>query len=590
MGLLISNLSKTKKLGEILLDAKLLNKAQLEAALTEANKRNLRLGAALISLGILSEDDILDALSSQLSIKKIDLSKIIIDPAVGKIIQEGLSRQFKMVGISLSNGILTVALSDPLNVFATDSLKRHIDYNIEIVLAKEYEIIRAIDFVYTAKDISKASFGENVAPRDNVSFISNNFKAPGAAAEQQQSSISQTSSTTVKEILESEDINIINLVNNIIFSASKNRASDIHIEPLTDEIIVRERVDGDLFEANRIPFQFLSPIIARIKIMANMDIAEKRNPQDSRFEINVGDKNLDVRVSIVPMINGEKAVLRLLDKSSKISKISDLPLDKDKKDNILKIIYKKYGLFLITGPTGSGKTTTAYSVITELNSLNRNIITVEDPVEYKIKYVNQIEANLRGGVSFTDALRAVLRQDPDIILVGEIRDEETARISIQAALTGHFVVSTLHTQDAANAISRLLDMKIEPFLVSSSLAGIVGQRLVKKLCDKCKKPYTPEPALLKELELSSNVTYTFYKEAGCDLCRETGFYGRISILELLMPTRNVQKLIVERADSAQIRSEAIIKEGFIPLRTAGLEKVIDGTTTLEEVLQATQDI
>ncbi len=590
MGLLISNLSKTKKLGEILLDAKLLNKAQLEAALTEANKRNLRLGAALISLGILSEDDILDALSSQLSIKKIDLSKIIIDPAVGKIIQEGLSRQFKMVGISLSNGILTVALSDPLNVFATDSLKRHIDYNIEIVLAKEYEIIRAIDFVYTAKDISKASFGENVAPRDNVSFISNNFKAPGAAAEQQQSSISQTSSTTVKEILESEDINIINLVNNIIFSASKNRASDIHIEPLTDEIIVRERVDGDLFEANRIPFQFLSPIIARIKIMANMDIAEKRNPQDSRFEINVGDKNLDVRVSIVPMINGEKAVLRLLDKSSKISKISDLPLDKDKKDNILKIIYKKYGLFLITGPTGSGKTTTAYSVITELNSLNRNIITVEDPVEYKIKYVNQIEANLRGGVSFTDALRAVLRQDPDIILVGEIRDEETARISIQAALTGHFVVSTLHTQDAANAISRLLDMKIEPFLVSSSLAGIVGQRLVKKLCDKCKKPYTPEPALLKELELSSNITYTFYKETGCDLCRETGFYGRISILELLMPTRNVQKLIVERADSAQIRSEAIIKEGFIPLRTAGLEKVIDGTTTLEEVLQATQDI
>ena len=575
MGLLINNLSKTKKLGEILIDAKLLNPMQLETALIEAKKRNLRLGAALTNLGILSEDNLIDTLSSQLNVKKIDLSKIIIDPAVGKIIPEGLSRQFKMVGISLSDGILTVALSDPLNVFATDELRRHINYNIEIVLAKEHEIIRAIDFVYTAKDISKASFGQNITT--NTPGAAEGFYNPRAA------------SATVKEVLESEDINIIKLVDNIIFSASKNRASDIHIEPLTDEIIVRERVDGDLIEANRIPLQFLNPVIARIKIMANMDIAEKRNPQDSRFEINAGGKNFDVRASIVPMINGEKAVLRLLDKSLSIPKVSDSPLDKDIKDKILKIIYKKYGLFLITGPTGSGKTTTAYSVITELNSLNKNIVTVEDPVEYKIRYANQIEANLRGGVSFTGALRAILRQDPDIILVGEIRDEETARISIQAALTGHFVVSTLHTQDASNAISRLLDMRIEPFLISSSLAGAVGQRLVKKLCDKCKKPYTPEPAVIKELGLSSDAAYTFYREAGCDLCRETGFYGRISIMELLMPTRNIQKLIIERADSAQIRSEAV-GEGFIPLRAAGLKRVIDGSTTLEEVLQATQDV
>lgn len=589
MGLLINNLPKTRRLGAILIDAKLLNQAQLEAALLEAKKRNLRLGAALISLGILSEDNVLDALSLQLGIKKIDLSKIIVDPAVGKIIPEELSRQFKMVGISLSGGVLTVALSDPLNVFATDSLKRYIQYDIEIVLAKEYEITRAIDFVYTAKDMSKAAFGQNITVKDNINFISGNLNAPQAAAKHEQPSISQAAATTVKEVLESEDINIIQLVNDIISSASKDRASDIHIEPLANEIIIRERVDGDLFEANRIPLQFLNPIIARIKIMANMDIAEKRNPQDSRFGINAGDKNLDVRVSIVPMINGEKAVLRLLDKSLKISKVSDLPLDKNEKAQILKIIYRKYGLFLITGPTGSGKTTTAYSVITELNSLDKNIITVEDPVEYKINYVNQIEANLRGGVSFTDALRAILRQDPNIILVGEIRDRETARISIQAALTGHFVISTLHTQDASNAVSRLLDMEIEPFLVSSSLSGIVGQRLVKKLCDKCKKPYTPEPTVIKELGLSSDTTFTFYKKTGCDLCNGTGFYGRICILELLIPTRNIQRLIIERADSAQIRSAAI-KEGFIPLRAAGLKKVADGVTTLEEVLQATQDI
>lgn len=585
MGTIINNLSKTKKLGEILLDAGLLNPTQLETALAEGKKRNLRLGSALTALGILSEDNILDALSSQIGLKKIDLSKLIIDPAAGKLIPEGLSRQFKMVGISLSDGVLTVALSDPLNVFATDALKRHINYNLDIVLAKEHDIIKAIDFVWTAKDISKAASYQNVVPVDNKNFT-------GLAAGQAAGAgfqFSPSASAAVKEVLQSEDINIIKLVNDIIYSASKNRASDIHIEPLSDEIIVRERIDGELTEARRIPFQFLNPVIARIKIMANMDIAEKRNPQDSRFDINAGEKNLDVRVSVIPTINGEKAVFRLLDKSSKVNKVSEAPLDKNDKEKILKIIYKKYGLFLITGPTGSGKTTTAYSMIAELNSINKNIVTVEDPVEYKMRYVNQIEVNQKGGVGFPDALRAVLRQDPDIILVGEIRDEETARIAIQAALTGHFVISTLHTQDASSAISRLTDMGIEPFLISSSLAGVIGQRLIKRLCDSCKQPYAPEPELLKELGLPAGVNFKFYKEKGCDLCRETGFHGRISIQEILTPSRNVQKMIIEKADAVQIRNTAV-KDGFVPLRMAGLKKVIQGVTTLEEVLQATQDI
>ncbi len=584
MGLLVNSLSKTKKLGEILIDAKLLNPTQLETALSEAKKRHLRLGAALIAIGILSEDDILDALSSQLNVKKIDLSKIIIDPAVGKIIPEGLSKQFKMVSISLSDNILTVALSDPLNVFATDSLKRYVDYDIEIVLAKEREITKSLDFVWTTKNTSKDSL-----VKDNMNFTSN-FSTSGATQDQQSHfSSPQTSSAVVKEVLDSEDINIIKLVNDIIFSASKNRASDVHIEPLTDEVIIRERIDGELFEAKRIPLQFLNPVIARIKIMANMDIAEKRNPQDSRFGINVGDKNLDIRVSIIPTINGEKAVLRILDKGYKVLKISELSIDKNEKETILKTVYKKYGLFIITGPTGSGKTTTAYSVIAELNNLDKNIITVEDPVEYKIRYINQIEANRMGGFTFATALRAVLRQDPDIILVGEIRDEETARIAIQAALTGHFVISTLHSQDASNAISRLIDMGIEPFLISSSLIGVAGQRLVKKLCDKCKKPYTPEPSFIKELGLPADVHFTFYQETGCDVCRGTGFYGRISVMEFLTPTKNIQKLIVERADSAKIRSAAI-HEGFIPLRMIGLKKVMQGITTVNEIIQATQDV
>ena len=583
MGVIINNLSKTKKLGEILVDAGLLNPTQLETALAEGKKRNLRLGSALTALGILSEDNILDALSSQIGLKKINLSKIIIDPAVGKLIPEGLSRQFKMAALSLSDGILTVALSDPLNVFAADALKRHINYNIDIVLAKEHDIGKAIDFVWTAKDISKAASYQNVVPTDNKNFPGLASAQTGAAA------FSPSVSAAVKEVLQSEDVNIIKLVNDIIYSASKNRASDIHIEPLSDEMIVRERIDGELMEARRIPFQFLNPVIARIKIMANMDIAEKRNPQDSRFDINVGEKNLDVRVSVIPTINGEKAVFRLLDKTSKIDKVSELPIDKSDKEKILKIIYKKYGLFLITGPTGSGKTTTAYSMIAELNSINKNIITVEDPVEYKIRYINQIEANQKGGMGFPDALRAVLRQDPDIILVGEIRDEETARIAIQEALTGHFVISTLHTQDSSSAISRLVDMGIEPFLISSSIAGIIGQRLVKRLCGSCKQAYAPEPELLKELGLPAGVNFKFYKETGCDLCRNTGFHGRLNIQEILMPSRNVQKLIIEKADAAQIRNAAI-KDGFVPLRMAGLKKVIEGVTTLEEVLQATQDI
>ena len=583
MGVIINNLSKTRKLGEILVDVGLLNPTQLEMALAEGKKRNLRLGSALTTLGILSEDNILDALSSQIGLKKINLSKIITDPAVGKLIPEGLSRQFKMAAISLSDGILTVALSDPLNVFATDALKRHINYNIDIVLAKEHDISKAIDFVWTAKDISKAASYQNIVPTDNKNF-------PGlASAQTGGAAFSPSVSAAVKEVLQSEDVNIIKLVNDIIYSASKNRASDIHIEPLSDEMIVRERIDGELMEARRIPFQFLNPVIARIKIMANMDIAEKRNSQDSRFDINIGEKNLDVRVSVVPTINGEKAVFRLLDKTSKVDKVSELPIDKSDKEKILKIIYRKYGLFLITGPTGSGKTTTAYSMIAELNSINKNIITVEDPVEYKIRYINQIEANQKGGMGFSDALRAVLRQDPDIILVGEIRDEETARIAIQAALTGHFVISTLHTQDSPSAISRLVDMGIEPFLISSSITGIIGQRLVKRLCDSCKQVYVPEPELLKELGLPADVNFKFYKEKGCDLCRNTGFYGRLNIQEILIPSRNVQKLIIEKADAAQIRNAAI-KDGFVPLRMAGLKKVIEGVTTLEEVLQATQDI
>ncbi|MHB1664415.1 MAG: GspE/PulE family protein [bacterium] len=575
---------KSKKLGEILVDSKLLNATQLEYALTEAKKRNMRLGAALVALNILSEDNIINALSQQLNIKKIELSKIAIDPAVGKILSETLSRQFKMVGINLYENTLTVVLSDPLNVFAVDALNKSVNYDIEIAVAREHEILRAIDFVYSAKDIIKADKNEHISLNLNKELQKN------IGASSVFGTSSSVNSEINKEIMESEDINIIKLVNDIIVSASKNRASDIHVEPLEDEILIRERIDGELFETKKIPKQFINPLIARIKIMSNMDIAEKRNAQDSRFNITLSGKELDIRVSVLPTINGEKAVLRILDKSSKINKISEsADIDNKTKDKILKLVNKKYGLFLITGPTGSGKTTTAYSILAELNKINKNLVTVENPVEYKIKYINQVEANLKGGMPFANILRSVLRQDPDIILVGEIRDIETAKIAIQASLTGHFVISTLHTQDASSTISRLIDMEIEPFLIASSIIGIIGQRLLKKLCDKCKEPYSPDAELLKELGLPEDKTVYFYKEKGCPECRETGFKGRIPIYELLIPDKNLQKLILEKADVSIIRDTAV-KNGFTTLRQHGILIALEGLTTIEEVLQATQDI
>ena len=581
---ILNNLLKSKKLGEILVDSKLLNATQLEYALTEAKKRNMRLGTALVALNILSEDNIINALSQQLNIKKIELSKIAIDPAVGKILSETLSRQFKMVGINLYGNTLTVVLSDPLNVFAVDALKKAVSYDIEIAVAREHEILRAIDFVYSAKDIIKADKNEHI----NLNLNKEPQKDIGAYSVFGTSSSVNTEIN--KEIMESEDINIIKLVNDIIVSASKNRASDIHVEPLEDEILIRERIDGELFETKKIPKQFINPLIARIKIMSNMDIAEKRNAQDSRFNITLSGKELDIRVSVLPTINGEKAVLRILDKSSKIHKISEsADIDNKTKDKILKLVNKKYGLFLITGPTGSGKTTTAYSILTELNKINKNLVTVENPVEYKIKYINQVEANLKGGMSFDSILRSVLRQDPDIILVGEIRDIDTAKIAIQASLTGHFVISTLHTQDASSTISRLIDMEIEPFLISSSIIGIIGQRLLKKLCDKCQEPFSPDVELLKELGLPEDKTIYFYKEKGCPACRDTGFKGRIPIYELLIPDKNLQKLILEKADVSMMRDTAV-KNGFTTLRQHGILTVLEGLTTIEEVLQATQDI
>lgn len=594
------SLFKTQKLGDILIQEHKIDARQLEFALAESKKSNIRLGEAIINLRFLSEDEILDALSVQFNIRKVSLSKIALDPTViSHIIPENAARKFKIVPLGLSDNMLTIALSDPLNIAATDMLEKFAEkkgYEIEIVLAKEFEINKTIDYVYLAKSAPISTVEIDVTSSRPFSYDSDGGVGDTESRNVQFYSfakpLSQEDYESQKNANEQQipDSNIIEIVNNIIITAVKNRASDIHVEPLKEHLIVRERIDGELFETNRFSISILNAVISRIKIMANMDIAERRIPQDSRIDMTIEDKELDMRISVIPTVKGEKAVFRILDKASKMFKISEQSTDPKYKSDVLKLIHKKYGLFLITGPTGSGKTTTAYSVINELNTPNKNIITVEDPVEYIVEYLNQIEVNRKGGVSFPGALRSVLRQDPDIILVGEIRDEETARIAVQAALTGHFVISTLHTQDASNTISRLVDMGIEPFLLSSAITGIIGQRLIKKLCDNCKKPYKPDSQVIADLGLPVDEDYTFYKEEGCMMCNKTGFHGRIGIMELLIPSDNIKRLIMERADAGQIRNSAIIEDGFLTLRRVGLKEVIKGVTTLEEVLTATQDI
>jgi general secretion pathway protein E len=389
---------------------------------------------------------------------------------------------------------------------------------------------------------------------------------------------------TVSDILSTEeDSPIVNLVNSILIKANTLGASDVHFEPYEDECLVRFRLDGVLHEYLKMPPNTYSSVISRIKVMANLNIAEKRVPQDGRIGVKIGPKDLDIRVSVVPTIFGERVVLRLLDKSGFLLTLDDLGFDEEDLKRYKRLIQKPYGIVLVTGPTGAGKSTTLYASLLFIKNPRKNIITIEDPVEYQIKGINQIQVNPKVGLTFASGLRSILRQDPDIIMVGEIRDSETADIAVHAALTGHLVLSTLHTNDAVSSVARLVDMGIEPFLIANSLEGVVAQRLVRKICNNCKRPYKSSQIEILELKLDPSKDYTFYKGEGCDQCMNTGYKGRIGIYEVLEFDEELKSLIVKTQDSTEILKEAV-KKGFKTMFEDGVRKVLEGITTPQEIL------
>jgi type IV pilus assembly protein PilB len=558
---------KRKLLGEMLIAEGLLSRDQLEQGLTEQKLHGGRIGAILKALGFVKEDDIIKVLGKQMGIQHLTLTSVIIDPQVVKIIPEALARRHQAVPVFEKEKTLTLAMVDPLNVFAIDDIQQATGMKIQPVVSTEGDVLKAIDRHYSVTSTMQEAVRE--------------------ADVQGYGTVELNQVIDLQRI--SDDTPVIKLVNTMIAQAVREGASDIHIEPDAEVLRIRYRVDGLLHEVMTPPRNLQAGVTSRIKIMADLDIAEKRIPQDGRIQMKVGEKDIDIRLATLPTIFGEKIVMRLLNKESLLLGLEQLGFSPESLKKFRKMITRPYGLLLVTGPTGSGKTTTLYSVLSSINSLERNIITIEDPVEYQIKMINQVQVNPKVGITFANGLRSILRQDPDIIMVGEIRDRETATIAIQAALTGHLVFSTLHTNDAAGAISRLIDIGIEPFLVASSLIGIVGQRLVRKICKHCIQSYTPTPDLLKSLGVGERKEITFMKGAGCQNCRGTGYSGRIGLFELMVLDESIRNLVVSKTSINGIRIAAR-EAGFVGLREEGLLKALKGVTSLEEVLRVTQEI
>ncbi len=557
-----------KKLGEMLKEAGLVSDAQVKEALKIQKETGERLGRILVKQNIITEDNLVTLLSEQLGIPRVNLSDYLIDPEIINLVSEELARRYYLVPLFKVGDVLTVAMSDPSNVFALDEVGFKAECAVEPILATETEIKRVIDQYYgvvgSIEDVIKSIDAKGLGLDDaNIEAV----RLQGIA----------------------EEAPVIKLVNLIIMQAIREGASDIHIEPEEDILRTRFRIDGVLSEAATTPKDLQSAIVSRIKIMSELDIAERRIPQDGRFQIKVENRDIDLRVSTFPTVHGENVVMRILDTSSVLFGIEQLGFSAEMLRQFEEIIRKPYGIVLVTGPTGSGKTTTLYASLNTINTIDKNIITVEDPVEYRLKLIRQCQINPKAGLTFATGLRSILRQDPDVIMVGEIRDLETAEIAIQSALTGHLVFSTLHTNDAASTVTRLMDMGVEPFLISSSLTGVVAQRLVRTICDDCKTSYKPPAKALKQLGMEETQDVTFYKGEGCKKCHNSGYKGRIGLIELLHLNEALRELIVAKASADAIKKTAI-EAGMKTMREDGFKKVLNGVTTIEEVLRVTQEL
>ncbi|MBI5468737.1 MAG: type IV-A pilus assembly ATPase PilB [Deltaproteobacteria bacterium] len=561
----------TDRIGELLLREKLITQDQLKNAIDEQKKSGGRLGYNLTKLGFITEKDLTTFLSRQYGIPTIDLSTQEIDAEIIKLIPEDVAQKYQVIPVSRTGSTLVVAMADPSNIFAIDDIKFLTGYNVEPLVAADASIKAAIEKLYETPEmglegvLTEFDDGEMELIHDEEEIDLMDLK---------------------KAV---EDAPVVKLVNLILTDAIKKGASDIHIEPYEKSFRVRYRVDGVLSEVMKPPMKLKNAIVSRIKIMSQLDIAERRLPQDGRIKLKLSkNKEMDYRVSVLPTLFGEKVVLRLLDKSNLQLDMTRLGFEEKALTDFMNAIHKPWGIVLVTGPTGSGKTTTLYSALSELNKTSENISTAEDPVEFNLMGINQVQMHEDIGLNFAASLRSFLRQDPDIIMVGEIRDYETAEIAIKAALTGHLVLSTLHTNDAPATVNRLLNMGVEPFLVSSACNLILAQRLARKICKDCKTRVQISEKALVDLGLSPEDAHRMEisKGNGCATCNGSGYKGRIALYEVMPFTDTLKELVLNGASSSELKRGAI-KEGMKSLRMSGITKVAEGVTTIEEILRVT---
>lgn len=588
------------RIGELLVKEKRITSEQLQQALNHQKASGGKLGYNLVKMGFVKDEEITALLSKQYGVPSINLAQFDIDAAVVKLIPAETAHKYQIIPLSRSGATLTIAMTDPTNVFAMDDIKFMTGYNVEPVVASETAVTDAIQKYYapgTPKSATPAAAAAAATPT-GVSTL----EMASKGLEELQSSLDTDGDVEVLEELQEisaealakqgEDAPVVRLVNVVLMSAIQKGASDIHIEPYEKELRVRYRIDGILYNIMSPPMKYRDAIVSRIKIMSKLDIAEKRLPQDGRIKIRFNEngvaKEIDFRVSVLPTLFGEKIVMRLLDKDKLMLDMTKLGFEAESLTKFESAILRPWGMVLVTGPTGSGKTNTLYSAISKINTTETNIMTAEDPVEFNLVGINQVQVRENIGLNFAAALRSFLRQDPNIILVGEIRDFETAEIAVKAALTGHLVLSTLHTNDAPSTVNRLMNMGIEPFLVASSVHLICAQRLVRRVCSNCKEPAPlPPPALVQagfSQEDASSVKPM--KGAGCDRCNNTGYKGRVGLYEVMEIAEELRELILVGASGLELQRKAI-DEGMITLRNSGLRKVKEGMTTIEEVVRET---
>jgi type IV pilus assembly protein PilB len=572
------NMAEEKKsFGDFLVERGVIAPDQLRKAIQEQKQKGERLEQTIIRLKYAEEEPVLKSIAEYFNLPYIDLDTYIIDEEITKIIPEEMAIRHTLIPIFKIGNTLTIALADPLNIHAVDEVRNRAKTDLEIVVSTEEKIKKAIERHYggassTALETTLRQFaGQSVS---GVSTEPTDYR--------------KTYDLSVKEPLPgiTEDAPAAKLFDLVMIQAIKDRASDIHIEPDEKALRIRLRIDGFLYEFLTLPKQVHPSLTSRIKVLAEMDIAETRLPQDGNLNVKLDNRGFEIRVSTFPTIYGENVVLRILDQTSSLMKLEDLGFTENMLIRYKQLIKKPNGIILVTGPTGSGKTTTLYASLNMINSLEKNIITIEDPVEYRLALIRQTQVNLKAGITFAKGLRSILRQDPDVVMVGEIRDLETAEVTVQAALTGHMVVSTLHTNDAPEAITRLKDIGVEPYLISSSVIGVLAQRLIRIICPQCRVPYQTDQSMLAKLseyfpELKEPIT--LYKGKGCKNCKQSGYWGRTGIFELLIVDDRIKQLITEKASVQIIRETARETTGMISLRDDGLKKVLKGITTLEEV-------